>query len=48
MGCGEETYDAFWDWYRSLSDAEAQDYASRYPEPDGWHGSYEQIRNSRK
>jgi hypothetical protein len=48
MGLGEDTYVAFWDWFKGLSDARAEEYVKKYPEPRGWHGKYDQIRNSRK
>jgi hypothetical protein len=44
MGRGEEAYDEFYRWFSRLNDAEATDYAAKYPEPADWVGKYAQIR----
>jgi len=46
MGGGEDAYNEFYQWISRLSDAEAADYAKRYPEPRGWRGKYAMIRSN--
>jgi hypothetical protein len=43
MGGGEDYYRAFVDFYKSLSEAEREAYAQRYPEPEKWANYYEQL-----
>ena len=44
MGVGEVLYDAFYQWFSGLSDAQADDFAAETPEPEEWHGHYAMIR----
>ena len=44
MGGGEMAWDAFYQWYSGLTDQQATDYASRFPEPISWYGTYAMIR----
>ena len=44
MGAGEMEWEAFYRWYGSLTIGQAADYASRFPEPTSWYGTYALIR----
>jgi hypothetical protein len=44
MGDGEETYNEFYRWFSGLSESEAAEYTTKYPEPDEWAGRLALIR----
>ncbi|MEM1265152.1 MAG: hypothetical protein AAGI50_03960 [Pseudomonadota bacterium] len=44
MGPGEDYWDAFLSWIRSLGKLDAEAFFSEYPEPEGWKGFYDSIR----
>jgi hypothetical protein len=44
MGYGEDLYDVFYQWFSNLTDAQADDFAGRNPEPTEWSGQYAMIR----
>ena len=45
MGPAEEYYDEFYKWYCALENANQIDYELNNPEPRGWNGFYQRMRN---
>ncbi|MEX0318374.1 MAG: hypothetical protein AB3N21_10505 [Ruegeria sp.] len=43
MGPGEDYWNAFHSWIRSLSRPDADAFVSAHPEPENWKGFYDSI-----
>ena len=44
MGSGEDAYDTFYRWFSALTPEQAQAFERENPEPEGWRGTYANIR----